>query len=146
MNAPPKVVPAAAGTPLTVLGEHVLLKFTSPDTNGLFTLTEQFNAPGTGIPRHVHTREDETFWVLEGQVEFVVADTTTLVEPGGVIYAPRGVAHSFRAVSVTLSRMLVHIAPAGLETMFEELSQLPPGPPDFGQLVAICARYGISFG
>jgi quercetin dioxygenase-like cupin family protein len=146
MNAPPKVVPAAAGSPLTVLGEHVLLKFTSSDTNGLFTLTEQFNSPGTGIPLHRHTREDETFWVLEGQVEFVVADTTTIVEPGGVIYAPRGVSHSFRAVSATPSRMLVHIAPAGMETMLEELSQLPAGPPDFGQVVAICTRYGIAFG
>lgn len=145
MNAPPKVVPAAAGIPLTVLGDRVLLKFTSPDTNGLFTLTEQFNEPGTGIPRHRHTREDESFWVLEGQVEFVVEDTTTMVEPGGVIYAPRGVAHSFRAVSATPTRMLVHISPAGLETMFEELSQLPTGPPDFGQVAAICTRYGISF-
>ena len=89
MNAPPKVVPAAAGSPLTVLGEHVLLKFTSPDTNGLFTLTEQFNAPGTGIPLHLHTREDESFWVLEGQVEFVVADTTTMVEPGALSTPPR---------------------------------------------------------
>jgi quercetin dioxygenase-like cupin family protein len=145
MTAPPKVVPAAAGIPLTVLGDRVLLKFTSPDTNGLFTLTEQFNAPGTGIPLHRHTREDETFWVLEGQVEFVVADTTTIVEPGGVIYAPRGVAHSFRAVSAMPSRMLVHIAPAGMETMLEELSQLPDGPPDFGQVAAICTRYGIAF-
>jgi quercetin dioxygenase-like cupin family protein len=145
MNAPPKVVPAAAGIPLTVLGDRVLLKFTSPDTNGLFTLTEQFNAPGTGIPLHRHTLEDESFWVLEGQVEFVVDDTTTIVEPGGVIYAPRGVAHSFRAVSETPTRMLVHIAPAGMETMLEELSQLPPGPPDFGQVAAICTRYGISF-
>jgi quercetin dioxygenase-like cupin family protein len=145
MTAPPKVVPAAAGIPLTVLGDRVLLKFTSPDTNGLFTLTEQFNAPGTGIPLHRHTREDETFWVLEGQVEFIVADTTTIVEPGGVIYAPRGVAHSFRAVSATPSRMLVHIAPAGMETMLEELSQLPNGLPDFGQVAAICTRYGIAF-
>jgi quercetin dioxygenase-like cupin family protein len=145
MNVPSKVIPAAAGRPLTVLGDRLLLKFTSPDTSGLFTLTEQFNAPGTGIPRHVHTHEDESFWVLEGQVEFMVADTITLVEPGGVIYAPRGVAHSFRAVSDTPTRMLIHIFPAGLETMFEELSQLPPGPPDFGQIVAICTRYGISF-
>ncbi len=145
MNAPPKVVPAAAGIPLTVLGDRVLLKFTSPDTNGLFTLTEQFNEPGTGIPLHRHTREDESFWVLEGRVEFVVEDTTTIVEPGGVIYAPRGVAHSFRAVSATPTRMLVHISPAGLETMFEEFSQLPTGPPDFGQVAAICTRYGISF-
>jgi quercetin dioxygenase-like cupin family protein len=145
MNAPPKVVPAAAGIPLTVLGDRVVLKFTSPDTNGLFTLTEQFNSPGTGIPLHRHTREDESFWVLEGQVEFVVADTTTIVEPGGVIYAPRGVAHSFRAVSTTPSRMLVHIAPAGMETMLVELSQLPTGPPDFDQVAAICTRYGIAF-
>jgi quercetin dioxygenase-like cupin family protein len=145
MNAPPKVVPAAAGTPLTVLGDRLVFKLTSPDTNGLFTLTEQFNEPGTGIPLHCHSREDESFLVLEGQVEFVVGPTTTLVEPGGLLYAPRNIAHSFRAVGATPSRMLIHIWPAGLETMFQELSQLPAGPPDLGQVAAICARYGIAF-
>jgi quercetin dioxygenase-like cupin family protein len=145
MNAPAKVVPAAAGTPLTVLGDRLILKLTSADTNGQFTLTEQFNEPGTGIPLHQHSREDESFLVLEGQVEFVIGDTTTLVEPGGVIYAPRNVAHSFRAVSATPTRMWIQMWPAGLENMFQELNQLPTGPPDLGQVAAICARYGISF-
>jgi quercetin dioxygenase-like cupin family protein len=146
MNAPAKVVPAAAGTPLNVLGDRLVLKLTSADTNGQFTLTEQFNEPGTGIPRHQHSREDESFLVLEGQVEFVIGDTTTVVEAGGVIYAPRNLAHSFRTVGATPSRMWIHIWPAGLETMFQELSQLPAGPPDLGQVAAICARYGIAFG
>ncbi|MGI4832613.1 MAG: cupin domain-containing protein [Janthinobacterium lividum] len=145
MNTFATVIPAAAGTPLTVLGDRLLLKLTSADTAGCFTLVEQFNEPGTGIPLHRHTREDESFWVLEGQVEFVIGDTTTIVEPGVVVYAPRNVAHSFRAVSATPTRMLVHVWPAGLETMFGELSQLPAGPPDLGQVAAICAHYGISF-
>ncbi|MGI4869675.1 MAG: cupin domain-containing protein [Janthinobacterium lividum] len=145
MLPPATVLPAAAGTPLTVLGDRLLLKLTSPDTAGRFTAVEQFNEPGTGIPLHRHTREDESFWVLEGQVEFVVGDTTTVVEPGGFVYAPRDIAHSFRAVSATPTRMLVHVWPAGLENMFGELSQLPAGPPDLGQVAAICAHYGIAF-
>ena len=145
MNTSATIIPAAAGTPLNVLGDRLLLKLTSADTAGCFTLVEQFSEPGTGIPLHRHTREDESFWVLEGQVEFVVGDTTTVVEPGGFVYAPRDVAHSFRAVGAAPARMLIHVWPAGLETMFGELSQLPAGPPDLGQVALICARYGISF-
>jgi quercetin dioxygenase-like cupin family protein len=145
MTANPKLVPAAAGTSLQVLGDQVLVKLTSQDTNGQFALTEQWNAPGTGIPTHLHLREDETFFVLEGRVEFVVGQTTTTVEPGGLAYAPRGLAHSFRVVSDTPARMLIQVSPAGLENMFQELSQLPAGPPDMGQVTAICGRYGVSF-
>jgi quercetin dioxygenase-like cupin family protein len=145
MTANPKLVPAAAGTSLHVLGDQVLVKLTGQDTNGQFALTEQWNEPGTGIPPHRHLREDETFFVLEGRVEFVVGETTTTVEPGGLAYAPRGLAHSFRVVSNMPARMLIHVSPAGLENMFQELSQLPAGPPDMAQVMATCGRYGVSF-
>jgi quercetin dioxygenase-like cupin family protein len=82
--------------------------------------------------------------VLEGRVEFLVGQTNTTVEPGGLAYAPRGLAHSFRVVS-TPARMLFQVSPAGLENMFQELSQLPAGPPDMGQVVAICGHYSVSF-
>jgi quercetin dioxygenase-like cupin family protein len=145
MTANPKLVPAAAVTTLHVLGDQVLVKLTGQDTNGQFALTEQLNEPGTGIPSHLHQQEDETFFVLEGRVEFVVGQTTTTVEPGGLAYAPRGLAHSFRVVSDTPAKMLIQVSPAGLENMFQELSQLPAGPPDMGQVTAVCGRYGVSF-
>jgi quercetin dioxygenase-like cupin family protein len=58
-----RLVPAAVGTPLTVLGDQ-LLKLTGQDTNDQFALIEQVNEPGAGLPPHLHTREDETFFVL----------------------------------------------------------------------------------
>ncbi|UOQ51750.1 cupin domain-containing protein [Hymenobacter cellulosivorans] len=145
MTAIPKLVPAAAGTPLNVLGDQVLVKLTGQDTNAQFALTEQVNKPGTGLPLHLHTQEDETFLVLEGQVEFVIGADSSIVEAGGLAYAPRGTAHSFRVVGDTPVRMLIHISPAGLENMFQELSQLPADPPDVAQVAAICGRYGVSF-
>ena len=145
MTAIAKLVPAAGGTALNVLGDHVLVKLTGQDTNAQFALTEQVNQPGTGLPPHLHTHEDETFLVLEGQVEFTVGPDTAVVEAGGLAYAPRGTAHSFRVVSDTPARMLIHVSPAGLENMFQELGQLPAGPPDMAQVMAICGRYGVSF-
>jgi quercetin dioxygenase-like cupin family protein len=145
MTALPKLVPAAAGTALTVLGDPVLLKLTGQDTNAQFTLTEQVNEPGTGLPLHLHTRHDETFLVLEGRVEFMLGPDTILVEAGGLAHAPRHVAHGFRVVSATPARLLIYISPAGLESMFQELSQLPAGPPDMAQVTAICSRYGVAF-
>jgi quercetin dioxygenase-like cupin family protein len=61
-------------------------------------------------------------------VKFVIDDTTPLVEPGGVLYAPRNLAHSFRAVSAAPTRMWTHIWFAGLKIRFQELSQLPAAP------------------
>jgi quercetin dioxygenase-like cupin family protein len=145
MTALAKLVPAAAGTALNVLGDPVLLKLTGQDTNAQFALTEQVSQPGTSMPAHLHTQEDETFLVLEGQVEFTVGSDTILVETGGLAFAPRDVAHSFRIVSDTPARLLIYISPAGLEHMFQELSQLPAGPPDMAQVLAICSRYGVSF-
>jgi quercetin dioxygenase-like cupin family protein len=141
----PKVIAADAGTWLNVLGDHQLVKLTTHDTDGLFTVVQQINEPGTGLPAHVHSREDETFLVLEGQVEFVLGESPQILGVGDLAYAPRGLAHSFRVVSTTPAKMLIQLAPAGLEKMFQELSELPTGPPDLARVAQVCSRYGIVF-
>jgi quercetin dioxygenase-like cupin family protein len=83
-----KLVPAAV-MPLNVLGDQVLLKPTSQNTNAQFSPIEQFNKPGTGLPKHLPTREDEMLMVLEGAVEFIVGEMTTVVEADGIVCAPR---------------------------------------------------------
>ena len=145
MTLTPSIVPAAQGLRLSVLGDQQCIKLTGQHTNNLFTLVEQLNSPGTGIPRHIHTREDETFHVQEGQVEYEVDGTVTTLGAGDLAYVPRGVAHSFRVVGSTPARVLVSIFPAGAEHMFQELAQLPAGPPDFPVVAEICGRYGIAF-
>ena len=65
----PKIVKESEGHKLNVLGDHQNIRLTGADTNGQFTLIEQFNEPGVGIPPHIHENEDEVFQVLAGQVE-----------------------------------------------------------------------------
>lgn len=141
----PKVVRAAEGVRLNVIGDQQCIKLTGQDTNHQFTLVEQYNEPGTGIPRHVHAQEDEVFHVLEGSVEYEIEQAVKTLGAGDLAYVPRGVAHSFRVVGNAKARVLLYIFPSGAEHMFRELAQLPAGRPDFGVVAAICGRYGVTF-
>ncbi|SHJ30358.1 Cupin domain-containing protein [Hymenobacter daecheongensis DSM 21074] len=145
MEAAPKILKAGEGLRLNVIGDLQCVKLSSQDTNGQFTLIEQLDAPGVGVPKHVHTHEDEVFQVLEGTVEYQLEDAVHVLRAGDVAYMPRGTAHSFKIVGDTPARVLLSIFPAGLEKMFEELDRLPAGPPDFAVVTAICTRYGIRF-
>ena len=138
------------GRMLWVVGELLTLKLVGSDTDGAFALLEEVTPPQGGPPPHMHTREDETFYVLEGELEFVVGGRALLVSAGSVVYGPRGIAHAFRNVGPTPSRMAVYITPAGLEGMFEEFgepvtdpSSPPEGPPDIERLVAINRKHGV---
>ncbi|MDC6365475.1 MULTISPECIES: quercetin 2,3-dioxygenase [Flavobacteriaceae] len=141
----PKVVRSDEGKKVNVIGDQQTFKLTSADTNGQFTLIEEVNPPGIMIPPHVHTKEDEIFKVLEGELEVTVGDKTTILKAGDLAFAPRNVPHSWKVVGDKECKTILSIFPAGLEVMFEELGELPPGPPDFAKVSAICAKFGISF-
>ena len=83
--------------------------------------------------------------MLAGSVEFEVEAAVQTLQPGELVYVPRGTAHSFKVVGSTTARVLLSIFPSGIEHMFLELAQLPPGPPDFALVAAICSRYGVTF-
>lgn len=136
---------AAEGHVLNVLGDNQNIKLTGKDTDGQYTLIEQHNAPGVGIPPHVHENEDEVFQVLEGQVEMRIEDQVTVLNPGDLIYCPKGIPHSWKVVGEKKAKALLNIFPSGLENMFEELAQLPPGPPEMEQIAKICGKYKLRF-
>lgn len=141
----PKVIKDGEGKVLDVIGDKQTLKITGKDTNNAFTLIEENNHPGVGIPMHIHENEDEVFQVLEGQVEVTVGGKTHLLNPGDIAFGPRGVPHAWKIVGDKEARVMLSVFPAGLEDMFEELSQLPEGPPDFPKVTEICGRYNIKF-
>lgn len=141
----PKIVKKEAGLKLNVLGDNQIIKVTGKDTNGAFTLIEQNNQPGVGIPLHAHKNEDEIFHVLEGSVEMTIAGKTTVLESGDLIFCPRGIPHSWKIVGDVSAKAILSIYPSGLENMFEELSKLPPGPPDLNLVAQICGKYDVSF-
>jgi quercetin dioxygenase-like cupin family protein len=127
-----------------VLGDLQRFILTGAETGGALCLVEQQNEAGTGIPLHYHTREEETFHVVEGVVAFTVGDETILATAGTTVHVPRGIRHSFEVRE--RARVLLTLVPAGMEEMFRELGRLTPGPESMPQALAICERYGIFFG
>jgi quercetin dioxygenase-like cupin family protein len=129
-------VPPGEGEMRWVLGELVTFKIGGEDAEGTFALAEDVVPPQGGPPPHRITHADETFYVLEGELEFVVGERTLAATAGSVVYCPRGVLHGFRNVGTTPSRMVVIITPGGLEKFFKEVgdpvtdrSSPPEGPP-----------------
>lgn len=144
-SQPARFVRAADGAPHNVLGSDLKIKLAGADTDGQLVLLEDRNPPGSALPTHTHTREDEVFRVLEGEVELTIGERTAVLGPGDIAFAPRGVPHAWRVVGDVPCRTIVTAYPAGIEHMFAELGALPAGPPDLAKLGEICGRYGITF-
>src|ERR687889_369051 len=89
----------------------------SQETGGQYGLIESLSPKGTEPPRHVHSREDETFYLLEGEITFYIGDETYKATPGMFVSAPRGVPHSY-TFETDVIRMLVLVAPGGFEEFF----------------------------
>jgi quercetin dioxygenase-like cupin family protein len=100
-----------------------LFEFLVPSeaTGGRLTVFRATCPQGFGPPRHVHTREDEVFLVVDGDVRFDVDGRLLLAGPGTTISMPRGVPHTFRIES-PVATMLGVIAPGDFEHVFRNLS------------------------
>jgi quercetin dioxygenase-like cupin family protein len=124
---------------------------TGDDTQGQFALQEQVGRKGNVPPPHIHHREDETFYVLEGEMTFSIGDQTIKATPGTTVFAPRDIVHSFTIDSEQV-RILVMNTPAGLEGFFKELGVSAPSmtlpPPaelpysEIQKMIALAPKYG----
>ncbi len=130
-----------------------LMKITAraADTAGaLGALDARIVEAGYGPPLHVHSREDEVAYVLDGQIRFRVGDDEFVAGPGTWVWQPRGVPHSFRVESES-ARALMLFTPGGIERMFEQggapagASNEPPQPPqpDADTAAALAAEFGF---
>ena len=127
---------------------------TGEDTHGQFALIEAVARRGNVPPPHIHHREDEIFYVLEGEVVVSVGDRTIKGTAGTMFFLPRDVPHSF-TIESEQSRILILLTPAGLEGWFKEFSvpaqamTLPPADePAYGEvqrMLEAAPRYGIEF-
>jgi len=126
------------------------IKATAANTGGNLTIIEVTCPPGYEAPLHVHHREDEAFWVLEGSVVIHVGETNVAAGPGDYAFGPRDIPHRF-SVGDAGCQMLFILTPGGLEGLVREMSEpaatrtLPPPssePPDLARAQAIAARYG----
>ena len=125
----------------------------SQETGGQYGLIESLSPKGTEPPRHVHSREDETFYLLEGEITFYIGDETYKATPGMFVSAPRGVPHSY-TFDTGVIRMLVLVAPGGFEEFFrppqssepaQAMEPPPPSeaPPDIPAMVAALDQHGV---
>ncbi|BBL80548.1 hypothetical protein Rxycam_02007 [Rubrobacter xylanophilus DSM 9941] len=142
----------AGKTTLWVAGtDLVTFKATGEDTGGEYALFDSLVLPGGGPPPHVHTREAESFYVLEGRFEFLAGDRWIEAAPGSFVHVPRGRLHTFRNAGSEIGRLLTLVVPAGLDRFFEEVgvpgtdvSDPPPfGPAEIEKLLATAPKYGI---
>ncbi|HYG00805.1 MAG TPA: quercetin 2,3-dioxygenase [Chryseosolibacter sp.] len=106
------------GNSFWVLGDLYTFKVTGKETNGAFTVVDQIIQPQGGPPPHIHHREDEAFYVLDGKFSFLCGDTERVFEAGGFVYVPKGTLHTFKNIGQQQGRLLVTITPAGLEEFF----------------------------
>jgi mannose-6-phosphate isomerase-like protein (cupin superfamily) len=138
-------VPSGAGRSIEVLpGETVTFKATSADTDGAYTLIEVIDQPQAGPPLHLHRREDESFYILEGTFAFQIGDLALTATPGWFMTAPKGVPHSYKNIGTTPAKMLAFFVPAGMENFFEDLSKLTAaGTLDIDSIVTVAAKQGI---
>ncbi len=145
-----KIVRSGEGDSVWVIGDTYTFKATSESTGGAFALIEASIPPGSGPPPHVHSREDEAFYLLHGVLDVMAGDVTTRVRSGDFVYLPRGTVHCFRNPGVDAARALILATPAGFERFFAEAGvparpgeQAPPmDPGDFGRLAELSAEYG----
>ncbi|MCI4350357.1 MAG: cupin domain-containing protein [Thermoplasmata archaeon] len=109
------------------VGGPLTFKARGESTGGTFTFFENLVAPKEGPPLHVHGRENEMWYILEGRFRFR-ADTEIFLAPAGsFVFIPRGTRHCFQNLGESTSRILVMFTPAGMERFFEQFAELPPG-------------------
>ncbi len=127
------------------------IKVTAEQTGGLLSIVEITEPPNAAGPLHVHHREDEGFWILEGDVTFEVGEETIEAHAGDFVFGPRGIPHRY-TVGDAGCRMLFIMTPGGFEELIIATSEpaasrtLPPPPeeePDWEHLVSMARAYGV---
>ena len=96
------------------------------DTGGAYCLLEVSLAPGIGVPRHTHTREDETYYVTAGELEVTVGDEIFVLKAGDTLMAPRDIPHQLRNSGTTTNHYLLVFSPSGFEEFVMAAALLAP--------------------
>lgn len=131
---------------------HFLAK--GDDTAGRYALVEILVKAGNEPPAHTHEREDEVYFILNGEMRFDVGGDVLHAKAGDHVYLPKDVPHAFKVISES-AHVLMWVAPAGLDQWFWDNSvpapdmqplPLPAGPPPpeaIEHFVRTLADYGV---
>lgn len=146
----PVAVAATDGEARWWFSSLAVIKATAASTGGQVSILEITEPPGEATPLHVHHREDEAFWLLEGSATFDIGDLTVEAHAGDYLFGPRNIPHRY-TVGAEGCRMLFILTPGGFEEMVIAMSRpadartLPPPSdeePDWDRIAAIAAQFG----
>ena len=147
----PIALSSGEGEALWFLGILATIKSSAETTGGRVAVIEHLAPQGSGSPLHVHRREDEWFFVIDGELTFWVGGEVIVAPAGAFVYGPRDIPHTFTVTS-DQARFLLVTEPAGFEDFMRALSVpagervLPPDTieaPDPAVMMATAAEYGI---
>lgn len=115
-------------------------------SGGAMSIVDSVSPAGSGPPRHIHTREDETFIILTGECEFFLGGERFMRGPGETAFVPRGTEHTFKVAGDRPCRHLVILTPGGFEGFFAEMARGQFRiPEDMEQIMEAAARFNLSF-
>jgi quercetin dioxygenase-like cupin family protein len=154
MSNPTQLIQLSAGEgpAFSAVGDVYRILAAGEQTGGVYVLSEARVLPGGGPPPHIHHREDESFFVLEGEITFMLGDKNVVAKPGAFIQGPRGIPHAFKNEGSVPARMLIHVTPPGFDKFLAEIGEpvasfdSPPTPVTaeaIQKLLAAAPNYGI---
>lgn len=132
-------------TTLEVLGQPGLVKLAGSDTGDAVAVVHLTVPKLSGPPLHRHSREDEWFYVLDGEITWEVDGKRHSGGPGSSAFAPRGTAHAFQNFRDETAHILVMVTPAGLDRFFADVTTMNKGlsQPDFDRVGQLMQSYGM---
>lgn len=140
------------GRTVAVVGDVYRFLATGADTDGKYAQWEAIVMPGGGPPPHIHGREEEGFYILEGEITFTIGDRRIVAGPGTFANMPIGTPHAFKNETDRPARMILTVAPAGIEEMFFEVgttvptgttTAAPPTKAEIDKLIEAAPRFGL---
>jgi mannose-6-phosphate isomerase-like protein (cupin superfamily) len=147
MNTPRlKVLRADEGSHFSVFGSAMTYKATTEDTGGAFSLALETTPPQGGLPLHIHRREDEAMYILEGEYEIECGDQIFRAGAGTFVFLPRNVSNRYQNLGNTPAKFLHITSPGGFEQVVQETSLLMSGGhPDMQKVKDVARDHGIDF-
>jgi quercetin dioxygenase-like cupin family protein len=152
MKHPATIRKPGEGRRIGIVGDVYRFLATGEETDGKYATFEAIVPPGSGPPPHIHSREEESFLVLEGEMTFQLGEDRIVAGEGTFLNMPVGSLHCFKNESNRTARLLISVAPAGLEKMFFEVGKPladaadtapPPSQADIDKLLEAAPRYGV---
>ncbi|MBV8553146.1 MAG: quercetin 2,3-dioxygenase [Acidobacteriaceae bacterium] len=150
-NPRPLTLQAGQGETLWVLGDHYTIKVGAEQTGGAFAIIELVAFPQSSPPLHIHHREDESFFVMEGTLTCLLGHDVFDAGPGAFVHIPKGTLHTFKNSGTRPARALVTLSPGGFEDFWRKIGEpasqsTTPAPPPEGivqRILALAPQYHL---